>query len=56
MLWRYKNTARFYEIDFCTKFYNGFILKISASTVMPGFRKLGHKYEQVSQQTLHMQT
>ena len=27
---------------FCIKFYNGFILKISAGTIMLGFHKSGH--------------
>ena len=29
---------------FCTKFYNGFVLKISTWAIMPGFRNSGHIY------------
>ena len=38
----YKGTIRFYEMHFCTKFYNHFILKISPCTIMLGFCKSGH--------------
>ena len=34
----YKDTTSFfYEMPFCTKFYNGFLLKISTCVIMPGF-------------------
>ena len=32
----------------CTKFYNGFLLKISICTIMPGFCKLGHNCDRQS--------
>ena len=34
----------FMKYVFCTKFYNGFVLKISTCAIMPGFRKSGHNY------------
>ena len=34
----------FYEMRFCTKFYNGVILKISVCTILLGFCKSGHIY------------
>ena len=37
-----KTLQDFYEYVFCTKFYNGFILKISACAITPGFCKSGH--------------
>ena len=37
-----KHHKFFYEIHFYIKFYNGFILKILACTIMLGFRKLNH--------------
>ena len=38
-----KILQNFYEMRFCTKFYNDVILKISACAIMPGFCKSGHK-------------
>ena len=38
-----KTLQVFYEIHFCTKFYNGFVLKISTCAIGPGFCKSGHK-------------
>ena len=36
-----KTPQDFYEMCFCNKFYNGFILKISACTIMLGFLQIG---------------
>ena len=37
-----KTLQAFYEMRFCTKFFNGFLLKISICAIMPDFRKSGH--------------
>ena len=37
-----KTLQDFYQMHFCTQFYNVVILKISACTIMLGFCKSGH--------------